>query len=258
MLCRRPSVLTGFIFLVALLPCVVPQTVHADRIVLRNLEVITDKEVTGFDEDGVRFQDGSQVSWDRIESGRVSTDQQARFDQLLGQLGSHLYRIRQRLLTGDYRGLLTHAESVYPRYSDRRGETAYMVFQALVWSRLAAGQREGALEPYLRCYECLKESGDLAGRLPGDRRPLIDLETGLTPELPPIWFDTEAAKQAVQPVSAVISGMNKPRPAGRTDLFCDVGLGGRRTAQGRTSDGGIGRSGFAAIDCRISNGHVAG
>ena len=100
----------------------------------------------------MRLDDGSVMEWDRIEQGRVSDEQQARFDAMLNELGSHLYRIRQRLSISDYRGLLPHAEAVYERYAGRRSETAYMVFQALMWSRLAVGQREAALAAVLGVF----------------------------------------------------------------------------------------------------------
>jgi hypothetical protein len=140
----------------------------ADRIVLRNLTVISDKTVAAFDEDGVRLAGGGVVTWDEIERATVAADKQAAFDAMLAELGTHLYRIRQRLTVGDYEGLLSHAEAVYPRYRTRRSETAYMVCQAVMWGRLAARRREEAVEPYWRCYELLRRAqGELdqsAGR----------------------------------------------------------------------------------------------
>jgi hypothetical protein len=187
---------------------------YADRIVLRNLDVIDQQTVTAMDEDGVRLDNGTLITWDRIEQGRVAESQQARFDQLLSELGGDLYRIRQRLAVGDYRGLLPHAEALQGRYAGHRGETAYMVFQALMWSRLAVGQREAALAPYLRCFDCLKEAA-AAGKsyeLPGDRRLQVDLQSGLTAELSPVWFDAEAAQLALPAAASAISDMAPPPP----------------------------------------------
>ena len=56
-------------------------------------------------------------------------------------------------------GLLPHAEALEARYAGRRSETAYMVFQALMWSRLAVGRREAALAPYLRCFDLPERGG---------------------------------------------------------------------------------------------------
>ena len=46
----------------------------ADRIVLRNFEILTDKTVTEFDEDGIRLDDGStpDLGRDRESQGRVA------------------------------------------------------------------------------------------------------------------------------------------------------------------------------------------
>lgn len=198
----------------------------ADRIVLRNLDIITGVTVEHIDVDGVRLSDGRLIGWDRIEQGRVAEGQQAEFDRLLEELGSHLYRIRQRLSVSDYRGLLPHAEAVQDHYRGRHGETAYMVAQSLMWSRLAAGRREAALQPYLWCLDCLRraaaEQRELS--LPGARRLQVDRQSGLSPELPPIWFDEEAAREWLSEVGRTISTMSEPRPPATRVYYATLAL----------------------------------
>jgi len=197
----------------------------ADRIVLRNLDIISDKKVGAFDEDGVRLDDWSLITWDEIERGKVAAEQQAAFDQMLKDLGTHLYRIRQRLTVGDYRDILPHAEAVYPRYVGRKSETAYMVFQALMWARLAAGRREEAVEPYLRCYSYLKSTQTPKKiSLPGDRRLQYDPRTGMSPELQPVWFDMEAAKSSLPGVLRAVAEMPEPRPEGTRVYYGTLAL----------------------------------
>lgn len=192
---------------------VTPTVSGADRIILRNLKIVTDKTVTSFDEDGVRL-DGKQIlGWDEIEKAKVAPDKQAAFDAMLGELGDHLYRIRQRLSVGDYEGLLPHAEAVQERFVNRSSDTAYTVLQALMWGRLAVGQREAALAPYLQCYDILRRRGKSEIRLPGERRLAFDAQTALTSDLVPVWFDATAAKTAVPKVFEVIRNM-KERPEG--------------------------------------------
>jgi hypothetical protein len=125
-----------------------------DRVRLRNTKVVTGKALS-LDEDGVRWE-GKQppLGWDEIESGTVGINQ-AQFDKLLRELGDHLYRLRLRLRAGEYRDILPHAEALFPRYASRRSATAYMVCQGLMWSRIAHGRREAALEPYLLCLDAL-------------------------------------------------------------------------------------------------------
>lgn len=202
----------------------------ADRLILRNLQIITDQTVTSVDEDGVRLSDGRALAWDTIERGKLAdAAQQAEFDRLLADLGDHLYRIRQRLETGDYAGLSPHAEAVYPRYADRRSVTAYMVCQATMWSRLAAGKREAAVDPYLRAFELLRAAGDRAVPLPGNRRLQRDPETALSGELAPIWFDAEAARAALPGVLAAAGKMKSPRPEGIRVYYASLALAAGET-----------------------------
>src|SRR6478752_499801 len=126
----------------------------ADRLILRNLDIITDRTVTALDEDGLvldasRAGGGNRITWDEVERGKVALDQ-ARFDALLTELGAPLYRIRQRLKIGDYVAASEPAERLYERFSSRKSQTAYLVCQATMWSRLASSRREAAVGPYLR------------------------------------------------------------------------------------------------------------
>lgn len=211
----------------------------ADRIVLRNLDIITDRTVAGFDEDGVRLDDGSLLKWDEIERCKLSPDKQAAFDQMLQELGTHLYRIRQRLTVGDYRGILTHAEAIYPRYAGRNSETAYMVFQGLMWARLAVGRREAAVEPYLRCYNYLKSLPASQLSLPGNRRLRFDRATGMTPELQPVWFDAQAAKSSLPGALKAVSEMSPPRPEGTRIYYGTLALAAGELEQAQRVLGGI-------------------
>jgi hypothetical protein len=203
------------VFAYACLPAISPA---ADRLILRNLDIITDRTVTAFDEDGMVLdaprQNGSnRITWDEIERGKIALDQ-ARFEQLLAELGPPLYRIRQRLKIGDYVAAGEPAESLYARYGDHKSQTAYMVCQATMWSRLARGQREAAVEPLLRCYDLLRSRAASGTALPGARRLQVDVATALSTELDPVWFDAQAARSALVPVQQVIRAMAQPRPVG--------------------------------------------
>jgi hypothetical protein len=95
----------------------------ADRLILRNLDIISDRTVTALDEDGVeldkpRPSGESRLTWDQIERGKVALDQ-PRFDALLAELGPPLYRTGQRLKIGDYEAAGEPAEALYPRFAQR-------------------------------------------------------------------------------------------------------------------------------------------
>ena len=89
------------------------------------------------------------------------------------------------------------------------------------WRRASAKQR---LEPHLRCFECLRADATLADTLPGSRRPRVDVTTGLTLDLVPVWFDGEAARQVLTPVGNVIASMEKPHAAGTRIYFATLAL----------------------------------
>ena len=247
------------LFLVLIWVCL-GASVHADRIVLRNLDVISDTTVEQFDEDGVRLQDGTVIRWDRIEQGRVGEARQAEFDAMLQQLGEHLYRIRQRLSTGDYPGLLPHAEAVYDRYVGRRSETAYMVSLALMWSRLARGHREAALGPYLNALEILRQAEATGTELavPGSRRLQADQQTGLSPELAPIWFDADAARAVLAERGQDNHHDECPTSPGHACLLRHAGAGGGRRGTGKSGAGWTRRASPAQIHCGGTTPAVSG
>jgi len=215
--------LVAWLTVVCLGQATAPFASSADRIVLRNLKVLTDRSVSSFDPDGVRLDDGTLLNWDDIETAKLADGQQAAFERLRKELGEPLYRIRQRLSVGDYRGVLPHAEAVYRQYVDRESATAYMVVQALMWGRLAAGRREAALEPYLRCSEYVRRRREPVP-LPGERRLAFDPPTGLSSELLPVWFDAEAAKAALPAVFQAIGRMQRPRPEGVNIYYATLAL----------------------------------
>lgn len=183
----------------------------ADEIVLRNGNAITDL-VIKMNVDGVHFK-GRVVGWDEVDTGRVTGGKQAEFDKFRESLGLKLFRIRSRLETGDYIDLLRHVEDIYPTYVNRRSKTAYMVFQGLMWARLAKGLRAEALEPYFQCYIYLRSLGQSPVQLPGDRRLNWDPETGMTADIPPVWFDAKTARSTLPKVQAVVRALPGTPPA---------------------------------------------
>lgn len=189
----------------------------ADRIILRNLELVADRTVIAVDEDGARLDAkrpglGDVIPWSDIEQGRVNADLQKEFDRFLKELGPLLFRLKQRIKIGDYAGLHETAEKVYPLYASRQSQTAYLVCQATMWGRLATGKREGAVEPYLRCQELLRRGTAKGMLLPGTRRLDSTADHCYCPDLVPLWFDKGAAKEALPGIQEAIRRISLPRP----------------------------------------------
>jgi hypothetical protein len=211
------------------------QSPAADRLILRNLDILTDRTVTALDEDGLvldasRPGGAALITWDEVERGTIALDQ-ARFDELLKSLGPPLYRIRQRLKIGDYEALAEPAELLYPRFAERQSQTAYMVCQATMWSRLADGRREAAVEPYLRSLELLRSGAAPASGLPGERQLPFEAKTGLSPDFLPVWFDADAAKAELAAVQQAIRRVAQPRPEGVYVYYASLALAAGETAE---------------------------
>jgi len=194
------------------------QVVHADQLLLRDLTLIRNRTISSFDLDGVLIElspgDEQLISWDRIESGQVEETRQEEFDDLLTQVGEPLFRIRQRLRFEDYDELLPLATSIYPLYRERTSFSAYVVAQSLMWSRIAHGEREQAIEPFLRSYSYLDSHRDDYARIPGPRRLQFSKTTVLNPSLIPVWFDAQAAAEVLDDVYDAFKSMKHPRPTG--------------------------------------------
>ncbi|PQO46155.1 hypothetical protein C5Y93_09195 [Blastopirellula marina] len=186
---------------------------QADRLILRDLTLIQNVTVIGFDEEGVKVTDQSLIPWYAIELGTVDPEKQADFDRLRDELGVPLFRVHQRLKVGDYAGAREPAEAIFPRYQDRDSNVAYLVCQATMWGRIAEGDRAAALEPYFCCLRMLKTGKVDPKKLPGDRKLDFDKSTGLTGDLLPIFFDQEKAAAAL-PLASAAAGKIRGIPDG--------------------------------------------
>lgn len=182
-------------------------SVQADRLILRDLTLLRDVTVTGFDEEGVNVTDHGLVPWHQVELGSVGAERQADFDRLRDELGTPLYRIHQRMKVGDYAGLRAPADALFDRYKNRDSLPAYLVCQAVMWGRLATGDREGAVEPYFYCLRYLKQHKEDAAKLPGERHLNHDPQTGLSADLLPLFFNHDRAAATLPQASAAATAV---------------------------------------------------
>jgi hypothetical protein len=108
-------------------------------------------------------------------------------------------------------------------------------------SRLSVGQREASLQPYLDCVECLRwaKENDKELKVPGARQLKVDLDSGLSPELPPVWFDADAARASLGGVAKAIAGMVKPPPPGTRVYYATLALAAGETEQATETLAGL-------------------
>lgn len=222
----------------------------ADRIVLRNLDTITDREVRSFDEDGVRLDDDRIIFWDGIERATVAR-RSGDFGRMLSELGEPLYRIRQRMKIGDLQGVSEPAERLCATYAGRRGELAFLVMQAAMWSRTARGERESAVAASIECYAILREHPEYAQRLPGSRRPRFDAATGLFADLLPIWLDSCCAKEGYRAARSAAERLEEPRPDGIRFYLGSLALAGEDREQANRYFNSMSGTDSVSIELRI-------
>lgn len=208
-------------------------TAHADdHIVLRDLTLLRDPAVVSLDEEGIVLsherpagQSGTRVAWDEIERVQLAdVAQQQQAERSLREIGLPLYRLRVRLELGDDVGLREPAESLWGTFAEHRSQASYRVLQSLVWGRLAQGEREAALEPWLLAYEVLRSRAAKVSDLPGSRRPEMDSGAALLGELSPLWFDAEAARDALPKAEKALGTFAEPIPSGAKLYLASLAL----------------------------------
>lgn len=135
--------------------------------------------------------------WDEIESG-VAPDQKG-FDAFLKDLGDPLFRIRQRLKSGDFAELSIPAEKLFPLFRDRNSGVAEAVCLATFIARDSRHMRESALEPLLAWLAMRALPGRTReGRFAvAGNRGITVTPLGLAEEFPPVFFAPSAAKEAL-------------------------------------------------------------
>lgn len=168
-------------------------------IVLRDLQLIDDVKVISMSVEGIALEDGRSRSWDLIQEGEVSTEQQVEFDRWRTEIGEPLFRVRLRLASGDYASLQPHANDLASRtvQNEPNSSVYYLACCAQVRSCLYQKQREAALVPLLEIL-----------RLRNPTPPYMEIEElaslhfsedGICHELLPVWFHSDvAAEQLAQ------------------------------------------------------------
>lgn len=187
----------------------------ADHLVLRNLQLLDNVEVLGFDEDGIKLQDGRQWTWDQIVSGKVSDDQQQEFNDLLSKLSLPLYRLDWRLRLGNDSDLLTCVDPLLETYGNRISLAAAKVWYGELRGRLAQGQRAAALIPLLKIDRIIRSGTVSSATLQdvlssGDNRNWSDPTTGICMQLLPVWFDQAEAEEHWKATFETYSALQAP------------------------------------------------
>ncbi|MEZ6093669.1 MAG: hypothetical protein R3C03_05465 [Pirellulaceae bacterium] len=154
--------------------------------------------------DGVLDASGKFVSWDRIVSGEVGTDQ-ARFDELHSKWHSCLFRLRSRFKANDWDGVVesclgfTQDEMLTISDSAQRFVTG-----ASCVANIELGNRNDAVLDFLRVKSFVKnevfQESSLIQLLPSW---LLDNRTYVAPKALPIFFYERSAESLLGEIEAL-------------------------------------------------------
>jgi hypothetical protein len=166
------------------------------QVVLRGSEIALAEPVVSVDEQGVGVGDPAApvvYSWDRVASLADARG------TAYAEIADTLWRARTRLSRGDVVLAEPALERAFESYADKRGATTAMVAEGLVRARLWRGAGASAVGPWLVFVACggqpmiARDAREAPGgylEMPG--LP-VDRETGLIPDLPPIWIEGPAS-----------------------------------------------------------------
>ncbi|MEL6497855.1 MAG: hypothetical protein AAF937_02850 [Planctomycetota bacterium] len=140
---------------------------------------------------------GSRVvlTWDRVRAVDGSGD--AALARLLSA-GDALWRGKTRLDRGDPIAAVAALEQAFDVFSAEPGHTARVSSDALLAARLALGQAERSVVPWLH----LREQSAALLDAPGALRTETDEEWGLVQDLPPIFVPSRSAARIAADVAA--------------------------------------------------------
>jgi hypothetical protein len=189
-------VLAGFFLAWAARPC------QADELVLRNLKVIRNCQITAVDIDGIRVDreiEGviSPISWDlvlRASLANEDAEKSASIKEFSQSIGVPLARLKTRFLANDRLGLLEPAEALHAAVKGRSTQDNLLALIGLMRGQIAAGKREHAVPFAIEAIRLHSTAKIPFSVVPGTP-PAVDSLTGLFEELPAIWIDSDAAKE---------------------------------------------------------------
>ena len=186
-----------FLWLVVTILFVFAGTASSQTLTLRNLESINAANVT-FDEEAIVTAGGKRILWDQVLSGTVASNQQQRFDRLLAEFGSPLFRIRHRMKVGDYSSLTEISENLLAKFSQAspNKKNCRAIFLASVgayFGRIADGQREHATLALIQASQLATQFPKLKNEQLPEDLTIGEIEKCFANSLVPIWFNKHSA-----------------------------------------------------------------
>lgn len=172
----------------------------ADRLHRRGESAPIEGRTIEVNEDGVLFhvsrgpQSGDVlITWDRVQHLETDREGFAEAFEQRRSLSERLWRARSRIERGDHAAAEPILDSLFAETVHRTSATALIVAEGLLRCRLARGARAAAVIPWLETHRLLN-----AGLKPAAytaMRPVVDLQSGLCAQLPPVWTRSVGVEQ---------------------------------------------------------------
>ncbi len=178
--------------------CLSVATVEAQSVVMRDLTLLPERNVVGFNQESVELDDGSMLTWDQVLQADAG-ERQEEFDRNVREIGLPLFRLKKRIEIEDWNRVAALADQLLVRYSGVDSPSAKLVCLAAVRGLLETNQREASVFPFLlACSKSSELSPEILKQLGMHAE---DLELGVAAAVCPVWFDQQAVAEQYQRIA---------------------------------------------------------
>ncbi|MFK7766121.1 MAG: tol-pal system YbgF family protein [Mariniblastus sp.] len=185
-----------------------------DRVILRDMTVITNVKVKSFDESQVLLSNGMSLGWDKVFQASVDGDQQNEFERRVNEIGLPIFRMKARLVNGDWHGAAEIANPIVEnetRWNNLPPDVLYLAGLAMMNSHLKKGNRDQAVWAFLIASENQAAASEEALKIAGTNR-LSERECRLkfSTKILPYWLDPNLDEGVAARLTANANSQLKP------------------------------------------------
>ena len=188
----------------------------AEQIELRDGSSLNDVSSVSVSEDGILLANGALISLDRIR--RATIKSQEDFDRLHQQLSLDLFRLKVRILNGDYENFQPHLKKLSPVFENRSSDSAIVVNVARFHDARIKGHFESAIQFHFKLMALTAKNEALTQFLDslGYR---YDKESGMLGNVCPFGIPKERLAENWASILAAYKSLPKPHPHGLDIYF---------------------------------------
>ncbi len=162
---------------------------------LRGRATLPPGVIVAVSSDGIAVRDGGAspvvVPWDTVLAVR---GEHAAIAEAYMPMAERAWRARARLERGDVPGAEPLFEELFESMHDNRGPTGERIAFGLLRCRLARSAQSLAVAPWITWLRARESSGTPAVRADTALGSVVDAETGLVADLPPLWVPGPAVR----------------------------------------------------------------